>query len=118
MDDLVVRIAVVTSVALAVAVVLALMRRRGAAPRRIPSSGLAPGTYLFTSASCDECDIARRRLDRLIGEENYTELAWEADPAVFGRLGVDEAPSTLFVRPDGSGIWQRGVPSRLPAILE
>ena len=62
----------------------------------IPVTGLDPGTYLFTSARCAECAVARSQL------ESFTEISWEGQPDVFNRLGVTAVPSTLVV--DSAGV--------------
>ncbi len=89
-------------------------RRRVRASRRIESTGLAPGVYLLTAATCGECETARRLMGDVEGLV-YREVTWEEDSEVFGRLEVADVPSTLIVASDASAHWYRGVPL---AILE
>lgn len=107
------RALVVAAVALAVALVILILRRLPRLrSRTIAAPGLDPGVYLFTSAGCGTCSRARRDLtDRRVA---FTELTWEADPAVFSRLGIDAVPSVVVVG-DGRGRWWRGgVPRQIP----
>ncbi|HEX6946804.1 MAG TPA: hypothetical protein VF246_05600 [Acidimicrobiia bacterium] len=111
MDDLILRLVIVGGAALAVAIYALVARRfRTRTRRRIASTGLTPGTYLFTSAGCEECARARQLLDQRVGVGGYSEIAWESEPRVFDRLGVRAVPSTLVVAEDGSGLWHAGVP--------
>lgn len=108
MDDPLVRLLVVASAA-AVVACWAWWRRRvplGGPSRVIPATGLSPGTYLFTSATCAECVGARDKIGRL----PHTEFAWEDRPELFDRLGITDVPSVLVVLEDGTGTWRRGVP--------
>ena len=60
-----------------------------------------PGIYLFTATGCDSCNAARDVYARVLGEDGFTELAWEEHADVFARLGVDEIPSGCAL--DASG---------------
>lgn len=111
MDDLTTRLVVVGVTVVAVVVLSLVLRHLRSRPRRsIATTGLRPGTYLFTSAGCEECDRARRLLADRSGVGGFVEVAWERDPAVFDRLGVDAVPSTLIVAENGSGVWHAGIP--------
>lgn len=77
------------------------------------ATGLAPGVYLFTSSSCDECSIARTRLEGVVGRGGYREIAWEEDPETFDRLGITEVPATLVVAADDAAELHPGAPNRL-----
>lgn len=111
MGDLTLRLVVIATVGVAVAVFAFVLRKVRTRPRRIiPSTGLAPGVYLLTSAACVECSQARAKLSDMLGREGFTELPWEAQSQTYQRLGITAVPSTLLVAPDGSGVWHAGVP--------
>ncbi len=107
MDDPLVRLAMVLAVGLLV-VGIGVLRRARTNRVTIPRTGLAPGTYLFTSRTCADCAVARQRL----AGETYTEVAWEENPEEFERLGIGEVPGVLVVSSSGDGTWRRGVPTR------
>lgn len=105
MGDVTVRVAILLAAGVAVGLfALVLKRRRSRPARMIPVTGLDPGTYLFTSATCAECAVARSQL------ESFTEISWEGQPDVFNRLGVTAVPSTLEVDSAGVGAWRAWVP--------
>jgi hypothetical protein len=110
MSDPLTRLIVVTAAALAVALVWYWSRRRAGPARSLRSTGLGPGTYLFSSETCVDCSSARERLDGALGSDGYQELAWEAHRALFDALGIDQVPSTLVVDGNGKGRWHLGVP--------
>lgn len=87
-------------------------RRRAAAPRTLRSVGLEPGVYLFTSGTCEECQVARERLEEIALSPRPEEIRWDERPDLFQHLGVDAVPSTLVVGRDGSASLHRGVPVR------
>ncbi len=106
MGELAVRLGIVLVAGLVVAILAFALKRRRARPARIIAfTGLGPGTYLFTSASCAECSRARVSLD------DFTEISWEEKPEVFNRLGVSAVPSTLVVDSTGAGAWQAWPPA-------
>jgi len=105
MDEPIVRLALVMGAGLLVLVVW-LSRRSRVPGRRIVDTGFAPGLYLFSSRTCNDCATARQRLAGVA----FTEIAWEEEPQTFERLGIADVPSTLVVSANGSGTWYRGVP--------
>lgn len=110
MSDLWLRIAIVAGAVLIIALVVAIMRRNPVR-RAIGSSGdLAPGIYLFTSATCADCTPSRERLVEQLGAGGFQEIEWEQDPESFARLGIDVVPTTLVVGMDGSASSYPGVP--------
>lgn len=110
MDEPLVRLAVVFGAVLLVFGVRAVRSLRQ--PRRsrpIPESGLEPGLYLFSSATCEQCAEARARLSG----RNFRDLVWEEDHEVFDRLGIGDVPSLMVVGSDGTAVWYPGVPSSI-----
>jgi hypothetical protein len=100
---------------LVVAVLVGLRSRPFIRSRRISSTGLEEGLYLFTSTACGTCGGARTELERR--KVPFTEISWQADPGLFEELGMDAVPSVVLVGPDGGGRWWRGVvPRHLPGI--
>ena len=115
MNELWPRIALVAAALFVAAIVVAVRRRTAStAPRRLPATRLPPGVYLFSSADCADCRAARAKLHDRLGEEGFSEIAWESSPEVFTGLGVDVVPSTMVVAADGSGRLWRGQPERIP----
>jgi len=115
MSELWARIVLIAAALLVAAVVVAVRRRAAVtAPRRLPATRLPPGVYLFSSAECADCHTARAKLRDRLGEEGFSEIAWESSPDVFTGLGVDVVPSTMVVAADGSGQLWRGQPDRIP----
>ena len=112
MGDLAFRLAVVALAAVVAVVLVRLVRDRGDRPQSIVATGLAPGVYLFSSSSCDECPIARTRLEGVLGRDGYGEIAWEEDPETFDRLGITEVPATLVVADNAAELYP-GAPDRL-----
>ncbi|MCI0678222.1 MAG: hypothetical protein L0Z63_04170 [Actinobacteria bacterium] len=104
MDDLWVRLALVSVLTLAV-IVGARRVRRSRPGSSLERTGLAPGVYLFTARTCGDCGEARRRL----AGRAFTEVEWETDPGLFAELGITRVPGTLIVAVDGSGAWHEGV---------
>ncbi len=106
MGDTTVRVLIVLGAGLAVAIfALVLQGLRSRPTRVIANTGLTPGTYLFTSATCQECSNARSAL------EDFVEISWEERPDVFSRLEVTKVPSTLVVDSAGSGTWRAWSPT-------
>jgi hypothetical protein len=99
------------AVAVLVAVVIRRPSRRG---RPLTGAGLRPGVYLFTSKTCADCLTARDRLVDSLGANGFTEIEWEASPALFARVGIDVVPCTVLVADDGSALRYPGMPD--PAI--
>ena len=96
--------------AAAVAIRLYVLRRPR---RRMKATGLGPGIYLFTSKSCLDCAPVR---ERLAERTDFREIAWEDQPEVFERLGVEMVPATLVVEEDDSGwLWHGEPPEMISA---
>jgi hypothetical protein len=109
MDEVWVRLALVAS-ALGIAFVVAfILRFRAKSPRRLETTGLNVGVYLFTSSACPDCGPARTKLSEKLSE-GFVEMSWEEEPAVFEKLGVSGVPATLVVEADGSGTLFPGQP--------
>lgn len=116
MDDLWTRIGVIAGALLVASMVVAVRRKAAlTAPRRLETTGLRPGIYLFTSAACDECQTARAKLEEHVGERGYAEIDWEHSPEVFTGLGIEVVPATMMVAADGSALLWRGQPD--PEVL-
>lgn len=119
MDETTLRLVLIgSSLAVALGVVGVLRSRGDRRVRRLRVASLDPGVYLFTSATCAECEPARRRMVELRGEGGYVELGWEGRPELFTELGVDQVPSTLVVGGDGRARLYPGVPARLVDIVD
>jgi hypothetical protein len=115
MDELWTRIFLIAVALLMAAMVVAVRRKMAlSAPRRLGATGLQAGVYLFTSADCAECALARAKLDTRTGEGGYREIAWETEPEFFTRLGVDAVPATMIVEADGSARLWPGQPDSVP----
>ena len=101
------------AVVAAVALTLILRQRAGRhRPVRVQQSKLGIGVYLFSSASCPDCESARRVLREAIGPSAFVELSWESEPEIFRELGVHAVPATLIVSDsDGSTLYP-GRPDR------
>jgi hypothetical protein len=89
-------------------------RRR---PVQVQQTTLGSGVYLFTSATCPDCETARRLLAGGIGPSGFVELSWENRPEVFKDLGVDAVPATLIVDESGSSALYPGRPDFALAAL-
>jgi hypothetical protein len=113
MDEVWARAALVGG-ALAVAGVVVLVQRLRArpSPRTVAQTGLDPGVYLFTSASCSTCAQARQTLQTELGEDRFYEFAWEEGSETFDRLGIDAVPAVLVVESGGGGTIFPGQPDR------
>ena len=103
---------IVGALGVAYATTLVLRSRSKGSPRQVEDSGLRIGVYLFTSATCQDCRPARRKLTEQLGEDGFTEMNWEKEPGVFHRLGVSAVPATLIVESDGSGTLFPGQPEK------
>jgi hypothetical protein len=97
-----------------VVAVAAILIQRAVTGRRRPvpvqQTTLGAGVYLFTSATCPDCETARRLLAGGIGPSGFVELSWEDRPEVFQDLGVDAVPATLIVGESGSSTLYPGRP--------
>lgn len=112
MDEATLRLLLIGSAVVLVAVVVAVLRIRQGRPTRVDAAGLDPGVYLFTSPNCLACRPAREAMVEARGEGGFTEVSWDQDRERFARLGVGEVPATLLVDPRGRGRLYRGVPRR------
>lgn len=118
MDEVWARLGLIAgALAVAGAATWAMRSRSKGAPRRIETTGLGPGVYLFTSAACPDCRHIRSRLTRELGEAGFVELEWEKEPGLFHDLGVGAVPATLLVAADGSGVIWPGPPDEALARL-
>ncbi|MEA1902065.1 MAG: hypothetical protein U9N56_00905 [Actinomycetota bacterium] len=113
MDEVLARLALIAG-ALVVAWLasLAMRRRSVGSPRRIESTGLVAGVYLFSSSACPDCGPVRRLLDEALGEAGYVEMSWEEQPGMFHDLGITGVPATLVVDQDGAAVVWPGKPDR------
>lgn len=90
--EVVVRLVVVAGAVLLVAAIARFRPSRRPAPLRIEGNLEGPGVFLFTSEDCDACTVARQVYVDVLGADGFTELSWEAEPALLTRLGVEEIP--------------------------
>jgi hypothetical protein len=113
MDEVWARAALVAG-ALAVAGVVVLVQRLRArpSPKTVGETGLDPGVYLFTSATCSTCAQARQTLQSALGGDRFHEFAWEEGSETFDQLGIDAVPAVLVVEPGGRGTIFPGQPDR------
>jgi len=102
---------VLGAVAMAVAAILIQRALAGRhRPVLVQQTALGFGVYLFTSATCPDCETARRLLAAAIGPSGFVELSWEQRPELFRDLGVDAVPATLIVAESGSSTLYPGRP--------
>lgn len=115
MSEFEVRLAGVLGAVLVGIAISFLVRRRSDQhqPVAVRQASLGVGVYLFTSASCPDCEVARRALLGALGPIGYSELTWESDPEIFHEIGVDAVPATLFVTDTGVSVLYPGRPDRL-----
>jgi len=112
MDELWTRLALIAGALIVALAVTLILRARGkAGPRRLESTGLVAGVYLFTSSTCPDCRPARKKLMGKLGD-GFVEMNWEQEPGVFHQLGVSAVPATLLVAADGSGTLFSGQPDK------
>ncbi len=93
----------------AVALVVALLQRRGTSIRRVQRSftGLDAGVYLFSSDTCQTCNLMRERLQA--AGTPFTEVSAERDSRLFEAQGIGRVPSVALVGRDGSGWMASGI---------
>jgi hypothetical protein len=111
MDDVWLRVVLVSTVFLVVTGI-AMFRRRRRPVRTIRSLDLAEGVYLFTSEGCETCATAREKLAASLGDREFAEVVWEREPVQFEALGIDAVPAVLVVDVDGHGRLYPGQPHR------
>lgn len=113
MSDLPTRLLILGLIAgvtvLAVILLRAQARRR---PRIVSSPAYQPGVYLFSSSTCLDCAEARGNLDRVLGRDGYTEVAWETSPSAFEKLAIGEVPALMIVDGAGQAHIYRGTPEK------
>lgn len=113
MDEIWIRLGLIAGALTVAFVVTVILRSRAAgSPRRLESTGLVQGVYLFTSSTCLDCRPARKKLVERLGE-GFVEMNWEREPGVFHGLGVEAVPATLIVATDGSGTLFPGQPEKV-----
>lgn len=104
---------IVGAVGVAIAAILIMRKESGRLrPVRIDQSTLGSGIYLFTSATCPDCETARSLLSGAIGSTGFAELRWESDPGVFNDVGVSAVPATLIVAESGESNLYPGRPDK------
>ena len=104
---------VLASVVTAAAVILIMRNRpRRRRPVRVRQAILGFGVYLFSSATCPDCEAARSLLVGAVGAAGFQELRWESDPGVFKEVGVDAVPTTLIVSETGGSTLYPGRPDQ------
>jgi hypothetical protein len=114
MSEIEVRLIAVVG-AVVVGIALSLILRRKSARRsasELEQNRLGPGVYLFTSASCPDCESVRDVLLERFGPAGFSELSWESHPEIFRELGVDAVPATLVVTATEGSTLYPGAPSR------
>ncbi len=113
MDEVWARVGLVVG-ALAVATCVTVIQRwRTRRPvRTVKVADAAPGIYFFSSSTCATCERAREKLDARLGEDGYTEHAWEDDPAPFVDFDVDAVPAVVILGDEGRGRLYPGQPDK------
>ncbi len=112
MSEVWLRLLIVAAAVVISAVVVMALRHRRPDPVETGSYGLDPGVYLFTSATCADCEPARARLEEALGVAGFVEIQWEQLPGLFADIGIDVVPCTLVVTGDGSASQFPGLPDR------
>lgn len=113
MDEVWVRFGLVAGALVVAGAATLILRHRATEPLRLLSTtGLAAGTYLFSSDACSTCRSARDKLVARVGEAGFSEFVWESEPRLFAELGIDAVPAVLLVAENGSGTLYRGQPDR------
>lgn len=113
-SDLTIRLLVVGGVLALVAVAVLFLRHRDRAPSRpLARVSLDPGVYLFTSATCADCHIARERLLERLGRQGFTEYTWEREPGIFETLSIDRVPCSVVVDDARRATLWIGQPDRM-----
>ena len=114
MSEIWARVAWVLGAVVVAAATIQILRNRAGRrrPVRIQQAILGSGVYLFTSATCPDCEAARLRLVGAIGLSGFVELTWESQPGVFKNIGVDAVPATLIVSEAGGSTLYPGRPDR------
>ncbi|MGA7096614.1 MAG: thioredoxin family protein [Acidimicrobiia bacterium] len=100
MSEVLTRLALILGAVAVTAVITLALRTRQRSPEK--DVELPPGIYLFSSATCADCVIARDRLVGELGEVGFVEYSWEEEPALFTEMAIDVVPTTLVVRSDST----------------
>lgn len=119
MSEIEARLALVLGAVVAAVTMILILRQKAShrRPVRVQQDILGLGVYLFTSASCPDCESARRVLLGAVGPSGFIELSWDSDPEIFRELGVGAVPATLIVSDsDGSTLYP-GLPDRALQVL-
>ena len=95
---------IIGALALAYLITVILRARASGSPRRLDSTSLRSGIYLFSSSACPDCRRVRNQLADRLGEDGFNEFNWEQHPGLFHDLDVTAVPATLVVEDDGSGV--------------
>jgi hypothetical protein len=113
MSEVWVRLALILG-ALALALVTTVVLRGMTRGRAIviAAAGLRPGVYLFSSATCLDCESARAAIDTRMGPGGFVEIKWEEEPGPFHDLGIEAVPTTVIVHDDGSAEVFPGMPDK------
>ncbi len=113
MDEVWARVGLVIGALAVAACVILIQRWRTRRPvRTVEVADAAPGVYFFSSSTCATCEQAREKLDARLGEDAYTEYAWENDPGPFADFDVDAVPSVVVLEEGGRGRLYPGQPDK------
>lgn len=113
MSEVWVRLAVILgALILALVATVAIRGTTRGRPAVIDAGGLRPGVYLFSSATCLDCQSARAAIDAGMGPRGFVEIKWEEEPGPFHDLGIEVVPTTVIVSDDGSAEVFPGMPDK------
>lgn len=113
MDEVWARVGLVVGALAVAACVILIQRWRVRRPiRAVEVADKPPGVYFFSSSTCPTCEQARDKLDARLGEDGYTEYAWENDPGPFGNFDVDAVPTVVILEEGGRGRLYPGQPDK------
>lgn len=113
MDEIWARVGLVAGALAVAGSVILIQRWRARRPiRTVEVADAAPGIYFFSSSTCPTCEQARARLDARLGNDGYTEYAWEDDPGPFGDFDVDAVPAVVILEEGGRGRLYPGQPDK------
>jgi hypothetical protein len=108
MDDLTLRVTVVSALVIVV-FGLTLLANRFGEPRHAAVSlgdvSVPPGVVLFSSTECSTCKVVAANLRKLAVP--LREITYELESATLSELGVDAVPLTLLVGENQQILWQR-----------
>jgi hypothetical protein len=110
MDEVWMRLAVVSAAAAIICAAALLARRQSkAVESRMSAISLPQGVHLFTSETCSACVPARKAVESAFGPGGYQEISWEDNAGRFAE--VEKVPTVIIVKDDGSAVRWVGVPS-------